>query len=173
MPVVEHLRLGYHFVEYLYAGTMPTELSASLSCLKVLELPSICFRCMSEISVVLCLIVSSPNLEKLEIVFVATSGKIIPLAPKLLKVADLLENALKKLRVVKMKLSDKKEVRPELEFLKFLLAESVVLEKMLIQPAEGTTAEEGFKILKKIIRFQRSSKKADILYLDCDGDGEC
>ncbi|XP_050221219.1 uncharacterized protein LOC126671490 [Mercurialis annua] len=116
---------------------------------------------------------SSPNLQKLEIGSFAADDNIDPLAPELFKVEDLLDNALKRLRVVKMKISHKEEVKPELEFIKFLLAESVVLEKMFIQPAEGADAGEGFKILKEITRFKRSSSEAEILFLDPEDATEC
>lgn len=55
---------------------------------------------------------------------------------------------------------------PELGFVKFLLANSLVLEKMLIQPPKGTIAEDGLKILKEVTRFQRASSKAEVIYLD-------
>ncbi|XP_050224305.1 uncharacterized protein LOC126673999 isoform X2 [Mercurialis annua] len=146
---------------YLLYGTVWR--NVSLGCLKVLELPLISFELISS---VLNLIVRSPNLEKLDIGFATCMAVIQPLAPELLKVQDLSSNALKKLRVVKMKLSRSEEVKPDLEFIKFILAESRVLEKMFIQPPSGTVAEDGQKILKEITRFQRSSKKAEILYLD-------
>ncbi|XP_050224280.1 F-box/FBD/LRR-repeat protein At1g13570-like [Mercurialis annua] len=170
--VLEHLRLGSRFLNYLLLGTMPRKLSATLDCLKILELPSIQFRRTAEVSIVLCLIMSSPNLQKLEIGSLATWDEITPLAPELFKVQDLSDNALKKLQVVKMNLSKKKGVRPELEFIKFLLAEAEVLENMFIQPAKGTVAEQGLKILKKVILFQRSSKKVEIVYLDPQDDGK-
>ncbi|XP_055961259.1 F-box/FBD/LRR-repeat protein At1g13570-like isoform X2 [Mercurialis annua] len=165
---VEHLRLGSHFVDYLVEGTMPRKLSATLGWLRVLELPEIRFGWADEVSLVLCLVVSSPNLQKLEIGSVPTTYEIQSLAPEILKVQDLLDNALKKLRVVSMKLADTEVVKAELEFIKFLLAESVVLEKMFIQPAEGAVA---LKILKEVLRFQRSSTKAEIVYLDPDDEG--
>ncbi|XP_050221209.1 F-box/FBD/LRR-repeat protein At1g13570-like isoform X2 [Mercurialis annua] len=65
LPVVEHLRLGPEFLHYLIGGRMPRRLS--LGCLRVLELPRVYFGWTAIISVVLRLIVSSPNLEKLEI----------------------------------------------------------------------------------------------------------
>ncbi|XP_050224288.1 F-box/FBD/LRR-repeat protein At1g13570-like [Mercurialis annua] len=161
LPVVEHLRLSFNFV-----GNWPRKLSVPLDCLRILELHYICLRCTTTISAVLCLIVSAPNLEKLDIMAHSfrRSGK--HLDRELLEVQDLLDNALKRIRVVKMKLSNKRGRISELRLIKFLLAESVELEKMFIQPAKGTVAKQGLKILKKIIRFRRSSKKLEIVYLD-------
>ncbi|XP_055961049.1 F-box/FBD/LRR-repeat protein At1g13570-like [Mercurialis annua] len=158
-----------------YFGTIPRKLSATLACLTVLVLPEICFRRTTEVSAVVCLILSSPNLQKLEIGSVAyNKDEKEVFAQEIYKVEDLLDNALKKLRLVRMKLSKKKDIRPELEFIKFLLAGSIVLEKMVIQPALGTVAEKGRqKILKKIIRFHRSSENVEILYLNCGSGGAC
>ncbi|XP_055961050.1 uncharacterized protein LOC126672842 [Mercurialis annua] len=171
LPAVEHLHLGYEFMEHPTVGAMSRKLS--LGCLRVLELPNICFRITVELSAVLYLIaISSPNLEKLEIGFVAAKEDTNYLSNKLskddelLKLEDLVDNELKKLRVVKLKLPHRKEVKPEMKFIGFLLAESVVLEKMYIQPAKRTVAEEGLEILKEITQFERSSKKAKIIYLD-------
>ncbi|XP_050224292.1 F-box/FBD/LRR-repeat protein At1g13570-like [Mercurialis annua] len=163
-PMIEHLHLGSGYVDFLQYGTLWRKLS--LGSLKVLELPRVYIVCTDHVSSVLNLIVSSPNLEKLDIGFVTIMDGIQALASELLKVQDLLDNALKKLRMVKLELSDTKEVKPDLEFIKFILAESVVLEKMYIEPAHGTVAEDGLQILKEIVRLQRSSKKAEILYLD-------
>ncbi|XP_055961051.1 F-box/FBD/LRR-repeat protein At1g13570-like [Mercurialis annua] len=163
LPIVKHLHLGYKYMRWLI-GRMPRKLS--LSCLRVLELSDTRFGRSDMISNVLRLIVSSPNLEKLEIGYMGYVGEEQPLAPELIKVKDLLANALEKLRVVKIKLPYAEVVKPEVEFIKFLLAESKVLEKMLIQPAEGTIAEKGLRFLKEIIQFERSSTKVKILYLD-------
>ncbi|XP_050224286.1 F-box/FBD/LRR-repeat protein At1g13570-like [Mercurialis annua] len=159
-PVIKHLHLGPGYVDWLLYGTMWRKLS--LGCLRVVEVPRLCFGFTDTVSSVLYLIVSAPNLEKLDIGFLMSMDDIQPLAPELLKVEDLLDNALKKLRVVNLRLSHRKEVKSDLEFIKFILAESVVLEKMSIRPAFGTVA----KILKQILRLQRSSKKAEILFLD-------
>ncbi|XP_050221205.1 F-box/FBD/LRR-repeat protein At1g13570-like [Mercurialis annua] len=174
LPLIEHLRLGSDFIDYMVEGTMPRKLSTTLSFLRVLELPKLNFRFTEEVSFLLCLIVSSPNLEILEIGFVSYMDEIeLPLlALEILEVQDLLDNALKRLRVVKMKILHTEEVKPELEFIKFLLAESIVLDKMFIQPRKGNIAEEGLQILKETLQFQCSSKKAEIEFLDAEDDGE-
>ncbi|XP_050221206.1 F-box/FBD/LRR-repeat protein At1g13570-like [Mercurialis annua] len=174
LPLIEHLRLGSGFIDYMVEGTMPRKLSTTLGFLRVLELPELNFRFTEKVSFVLCLIVSSPNLEILEIGSVSYMDEIqLPLlALEILEVQDLLDNALKRLRVVKIEILHTEEVKPELEFIKFLLAESIVLEKMFIQPRKGTIAEEGLQILKETLQFQCSSKKAEIEFLDAEDDGE-
>ncbi|XP_055961052.1 F-box/FBD/LRR-repeat protein At1g13570-like [Mercurialis annua] len=64
LPTVEHLCLGYCFFKCV-VGKLRRKLY--LGCLRILELPEISFRHAAESSTVLTLIMSSHNLEKLEI----------------------------------------------------------------------------------------------------------
>ncbi|GMP58367.1 hypothetical protein CsSME_00022060 [Camellia sinensis var. sinensis] len=68
LPVIEFLLLEYHTIGYMSAGGVPKRLPTTLNNLKTLKLLSICFAEVNEISVILCLIRSSPNLEKITIV---------------------------------------------------------------------------------------------------------
>ncbi|THG02970.1 hypothetical protein TEA_018897 [Camellia sinensis var. sinensis] len=68
LPVIEFLLLEYHTIRYMSAGGVPKRLPTTLNNLKTLKLLSICFAEVNEISVILCLIRSSPNLEKITIV---------------------------------------------------------------------------------------------------------
>ncbi|XP_050222750.1 uncharacterized protein LOC126672841 [Mercurialis annua] len=172
MPFIEHLRLGNEFMDIMPPRIMPRNFS--LGYLRVLELPRIYCWCIDDISAVLCLIVNSPNLKKLEIVFGSTHDieRVEYLAEEILQVQDLLSNVLRKLQVVKMKIGCTYAIKTKLYFIKFLLAESVELEKMFIQPPERTTAKERLRMLKKITRFPRASKKEEIMYLDPDDDDD-
>ncbi|XP_050206729.1 F-box/FBD/LRR-repeat protein At1g13570-like [Mercurialis annua] len=154
-------RFKWRCLSKLYLLHETTRTNISLGYHKVLELPDICFRCASDISTTFSMIMSSPNLEMLEIGSIAHC-EIHPLATEFLEVKDPLANELKKLRVVKVKLGYTTAIRPELEFIEILLARSVELEKMFIQPAEGTVCVELLEFVKKIIQFQRLSEKAKI-----------
>ncbi|THG14746.1 hypothetical protein TEA_006790 [Camellia sinensis var. sinensis] len=68
LPVIEFLQLEYDTVRYMSAGGVPKRLPTSLNNLKTLKLFFVCFEKVNEISVILCLIRSSPNLEKITIV---------------------------------------------------------------------------------------------------------
>lgn len=51
----------------------------------------------------------------------------------------------------------------ELDFIRFLLLSSPVLEKMTVKPASYNGSSE---LLKKLLRFRRASLCAEIIYLD-------
>ncbi|XP_059648650.1 F-box/FBD/LRR-repeat protein At1g13570-like isoform X2 [Cornus florida] len=67
LPVIETLQLGRRFVKFLIVGGVPERLLFTLDLLKVLQLDEVYCGKIAEVSFVLCLIKSSPNLQKLEI----------------------------------------------------------------------------------------------------------
>ncbi|KAI3738994.1 hypothetical protein L2E82_29324 [Cichorium intybus] len=56
--------------------------------------------------------------------------------------------------------------RPELLFIKLILAHSPSLEKLTIMPSQKTDAQKRFDIAKDVMWFPRASPKAKIIYLD-------
>ncbi|XP_059648657.1 F-box/FBD/LRR-repeat protein At1g13570-like isoform X2 [Cornus florida] len=67
LPVIETLQLGYRFVKFLTVAGVPQRLLFTLDHLKVLQLYDICFGEIVNVSFLLCLIKSSPNLKRIEI----------------------------------------------------------------------------------------------------------
>lgn len=65
------------------------------------------------------------------------------------------------LRVVKI--IDICGIKPELDFVKFLLANSSALEKLTVKPA---TLSGGLELLKELLRYRRASVQAEVIYLD-------
>ena len=53
--------------------------------------------------------------------------------------------------------------KPEVDFIRFLLSSSPVLERMSIQP---TSVDCSLELLKKLVQFRRASVDAEISYLD-------
>ncbi|KAF7124454.1 hypothetical protein RHSIM_Rhsim12G0069200 [Rhododendron simsii] len=53
--------------------------------------------------------------------------------------------------------------KPEIHFVKILLAHSKVLEKMVILHEHGMCAEKGFAMLKELIRLPKASLKAEFI----------
>lgn len=54
-------------------------------------------------------------------------------------------------------------IKPELEFISFILLASPALEKMIIRPA---SVNEGMEMMKKLLRFRRASVRAEVVYVD-------
>ncbi|KAI3674106.1 hypothetical protein L2E82_52626 [Cichorium intybus] len=56
--------------------------------------------------------------------------------------------------------------RPELLFIKILLAHSPFLEKLAITPTGTSDVQKRFDMSKDVMRFPRASPKAEVIYLN-------
>ncbi|GMP58362.1 hypothetical protein CsSME_00022056 [Camellia sinensis var. sinensis] len=101
--VIEFLLLEYHTIRYMSAGGVPKRLPTTLNNLKTLKLLSICFAEVNEISVILCLIRSSPNLEKITIVVRrCETADVIDHVLQLLEMQDWSDVSLNRLQAVEL-----------------------------------------------------------------------
>lgn len=62
-----------------------------------------------------------------------------------------------------VKISGISGIKPELEFISFMLLASPALEKIIIKPA---LVNEGMEMMKELLRFRRASVRAEIVYVD-------
>lgn len=81
-------------------------------------------------------------------------------------IEDNIENfSFNQLRVVKI--AGVTCLKQELNFIKFVLANSPVLEKMTVKPAALDGSWEMLKeLLRELLTFRRASVRAQIIYLD-------
>ncbi|KAL8146270.1 hypothetical protein AgCh_004135 [Apium graveolens] len=120
LHTLEKFSVGRYFIEYLAAGGSPNRLPKPLPCLKTLNICDINFTDISEVSCLLCLIRSAPNLFKLNI-----SGKKYLCRKGDLKdfwKEDSEDCTINHLQIITF--SYFKGLRAELELVKFLLAHS-------------------------------------------------
>ena len=54
-------------------------------------------------------------------------------------------------------------IKPELDFISFLLRCSPVLERMTVKPA---AVNGGLELMKELLRLRRASVRAQIIYID-------
>lgn len=54
-------------------------------------------------------------------------------------------------------------IKPELDYISFLLLYSPVLERMTVKPV---SSNGGLELMKELLRFRRASGQAEIIYLD-------
>ncbi|XP_065880025.1 F-box/FBD/LRR-repeat protein At1g13570 [Euphorbia lathyris] len=163
VPRLERLIGHIYFTKYLSIGDYPGRLPITYSYLKNIELYQVSFEDMKEILVVLRLITNSPNLKELKI-----SGSSNTLAA--IEAPDLdfwtkecpkpctFEN----LKAVKM--TDMSGVPHEMEFIKFLLANSPLLQTMSITPCVYVM-DGRLNMLIDLLRFRRASASAEIVFI--------
>ncbi|XP_010312700.1 F-box/FBD/LRR-repeat protein At1g13570-like [Solanum lycopersicum] len=176
-PALEHLRFflldsGF-FAEEGYEA--PTRLPFNLNSVKRFYLPDIKLVESHKLSYALCLIRSSPYLEYLEIQVhdyryddedEDDEDEPIPEPLELKHLSDVTFNHLKE-----VKLRCLTGTTSELLLIKFLLAESPVLERMLIdrQFLDQEQLDRRLQIFAEISNFSRASPKAEIVYIDLRG----
>ncbi|XP_028093343.1 F-box/FBD/LRR-repeat protein At1g13570-like [Camellia sinensis] len=145
---LDSLEINAPNLRFLCCG-VPKRLPNSLNNLKTLKLFFVCFEEVNEISVILCLIRSSPNLEKITVVAPSTETVVViyPVL-ELLEIKDWSGVSLNQLQVVQ--LGGLYGTRSELKFIKLLLAISPVLETMFIQTDSEKVVDEGLRILNEV-----------------------
>ncbi|XP_059650292.1 F-box/FBD/LRR-repeat protein At1g13570-like [Cornus florida] len=162
LPVIETLQLGHRFVKFLTVGYVPEKLPFTLDHLKVLQLKFIRFGEIADVSFALCLIKSSPNLKFFDIeVFTSkydATGVTEPVL-EFLEMQDYSDISLNQLQELKMQFIS--GTRPELEFLKLILATSPLLERIIIEPNSAKVHGCALIPTKQRLRLRRRSRKRE------------
>ncbi|KAJ0792902.1 putative FBD domain, leucine-rich repeat domain superfamily [Helianthus annuus] len=116
----------------------------------------------------LCLLRNSLNLEELHVIHIKTESELmhhgVEATSNHLESPNCLDQTLNRLRSVQ--LSHLQGSKPELLFIKLLLAHSPSLEKFTIQSDGTLDANKRFNIAKDVMRFPRASSKAELIYMD-------
>lgn len=164
-PALKHLHLDHNSV-WFFAGEVPKQLPSALNSLKRLYLSDISLDELDVASCVLCLIKSSPFLQEIKIEVYdewvdPAAGDVIN--EILEEVEGLSVVTLNHLRAVK--LTGITGTYPEMQFIKLLLAKSLMLTRMLIKPGlVAESPETGLEVLAKITQFRRASPESEVVY---------
>ncbi|KAH9603355.1 hypothetical protein KSS87_021142 [Heliosperma pusillum] len=160
IPQIQRLEVQSYFLKYLAIGNVPGRLPVACLSLNYLSM-RINFNDHMEIKTAFCLFTSSPNLFELEML--ARPDEESTTHPPTSFWAGnndsgcLFDN----LRIARV--FDISSTKPELDFLKFLLANSPKLEKLTIKPG---SVDGGMEFLKELLRYRRASVLAEIIYMD-------
>ncbi|KAM5549754.1 hypothetical protein ABKV19_000923 [Rosa sericea] len=170
LPHIRRLAIKLHFLKYLSLGALPEKLPKPCEYLNVLFMV-ICFDDPDAILTALCILRSSPALQELEILM--DGRKKLTRRPGVVEeqkssCLDVSYNCtLSQLRLVKI--TEISGVKAELDFIRFLLLSSPLLERMTITPPQfpKPASVDGFpKLVKELLQFKRESKHAEIILQD-------
>ncbi|KAF5751976.1 F-box/RNI-like superfamily protein isoform 1 [Tripterygium wilfordii] len=152
-----------YFTKYLSIGNDPGILPVRHVSLKIIELYQVSFEDMKELLLVLRLITNAPNLTELHISGSSNTLTAVE-APDLdfWKKEYPWDCTLKRLKVAKM--TDMSGLPHEMEFIKFLLANSPVLKMMSIAPF-AYVMDGTLNMLIELLRFRRASAQAEMLFV--------
>ncbi|PNY02090.1 F-box/FBD/LRR-repeat protein [Trifolium pratense] len=144
---------------YLAMGVVPVKLPTPCIDLSYLSI-RINFNDSKEISAALCLLRNSPNLRELEIL-ARPEEQPVPIAHHTYCWEEVCLSW-PVMRVQHVRIDGISGIKPELDFVNFLLQYSPVLEKMAVKPALNA----GPELVKDLLRFRRASTRAEVTYLD-------
>ncbi|XP_077215644.1 F-box/FBD/LRR-repeat protein At1g13570-like [Tasmannia lanceolata] len=160
---VENLKVNRYFLKVLASsGDVPERVSNTFDHLKNLYL-AMSFEKSKEILVVLCMFRSSHNIQKLTVsVLPVSKSSSAQRTTNYWKAQEDMDCMLKHLQILEVKSIS--GVKPELEFIKVLLVNSPVLEKLIIRCSSTTNVKSKVMIMKELMRFRRASARAEIIY---------
>ncbi|XP_071735674.1 F-box/FBD/LRR-repeat protein At1g13570-like [Rutidosis leptorrhynchoides] len=159
-PLIHTLYISKYYMKYLAAGGMPNKLPNSLP-LKDVGL-DVCLREQDIISAALCIIRSSPNLEKFS--FSMYDNEKLPTKESSIKFVDLQDDlslTLDHLMHIDIYCVSNKVF--EMEFVKLILAKSHVLKIARVELNANVSVDEELKIVREMNRFPRASTSAQLI----------
>ncbi|XP_071735715.1 F-box/FBD/LRR-repeat protein At1g13570-like [Rutidosis leptorrhynchoides] len=161
VPLVHTLDLSEYYMKYLSAGGMPSKLSTSH--LKYVRL-DVCLREQDGISSALCIIRSSPNLER---IFLQMCGnEKLPYLGSCNKFVDLQDDLNLQLdHLIRFEIVRFSNSVFEMEFVKLIVAKSPVLKIARIELNENVSIDEELKLLRDAIYlpFPRASPSTKLI----------
>ncbi|XP_062024470.1 F-box/FBD/LRR-repeat protein At1g13570-like isoform X1 [Rosa rugosa] len=158
LPRVRRLAIRSNFLKYLAVSALTRKVPKPCLHLKFLTI-EIHFNDLEEILTAVRLLRSSPALQELEITAFPKDRAVVGEVNSWLD--DNLIWSFTKLRLVKI--TSISGAKAELDFIRFLLLSSPVLQRMTIKPASVNGSSE---LLKKLLRLGRASVHSEIIYLD-------
>ncbi|WRX31228.1 FBD domain - like 6 [Theobroma cacao] len=144
---------------YLAIGNVPSRLPNPCVDLNYLSI-RIDFDDLEENIAAQCLLRSCPNLQELEMLARPEEQNTVERSSNFWE-DDHWSSLFAHLRLVKV--SGISGVKSEMDFIKFLLSNSPVLERLTVKPA----SQDGeWELMKELLRFRRASIYAEVIYLD-------
>ncbi|KAL6519886.1 hypothetical protein OROMI_032780 [Orobanche minor] len=157
---IKRFSIAMYFFKFLAAGGPPKILSEPLSYLETLNI-DMNFRDLSEVSCLLCLIRSAPNLSKLHIK--AYKDEEVESDEENLKSYCLDDSEDCHIDHLELVTIDKfRGLRTELELVRFLLGHSPFLKTMSISRSRYIKRYKELIIADKMLQYSRASSKAEI-----------
>ncbi|XP_024988895.1 F-box/FBD/LRR-repeat protein At1g13570-like [Cynara cardunculus var. scolymus] len=163
LPLIEYLYMSSYPVQCFATGDMPQKLPTLLDRLRVLNLSRLCFAREVQLRSALLLVTSSPNIQKIIMkMYYNQKEAVSQTAMNLLDLQDYSNVNLDHLR--ELEITNMSSVKPELDFVKLILAKSPMLQKVGIVLDNQVAVASEVKMLRDLLQFQRASTKAEIVF---------
>ncbi|XP_017244576.1 F-box/FBD/LRR-repeat protein At1g13570 [Daucus carota subsp. sativus] len=166
---IEKFSIAREFVQYLADGGCPNRLSTLLCYLKTLYVSDINFTHLPEVSCLLCMIRSAPNLCKLYLLarYCDNCSEKDCYCEKDLEYYQIedSEDCTTTCHLEVVTFSYFKGLKAELELVKFILAHSPLLKTMYIHRSESIKSDVALTMTEEILQYPRASTIAQIRHL--------
>ncbi|XP_024984155.1 F-box/FBD/LRR-repeat protein At1g13570-like, partial [Cynara cardunculus var. scolymus] len=165
LPKIEQFYIDGHFSKFLSADKIPKWLPHAVNSLKHLLLLYFDLGDLDQLHGALCLLRNSPNLKRLymKLTHKPQLHDDVGASSNHLEAPGCLDQTLKRLQLADISLEGS---RPELLFIKLVLAHSPSLKKFFIRPSGPHDAQKWFNIAKDTMQFPRASPNAETVYLN-------
>ncbi|CAH1441148.1 unnamed protein product [Lactuca virosa] len=164
---VEGFLIAGHFLKIITAENTPKWLARPFNSLNRLHFHEFQLGNLDQLHGALCLLRNSPNLKELHVMHLKMEPQVdVGPASNHLESPNCLDCTLDQLQTVEITYLERS--KPELLFIKLLLAHSPSLDKLTITPSGALDAEKILDIAKDVMWFPRASPKAKILYLNLE-----
>ncbi|AES59149.2 F-box/FBD-like domain protein, partial [Medicago truncatula] len=161
LPRIQSLQIADGFLKYLATGIVPEKLPTLC-----VNLRSIClwinFNDLKQVSVVLCLLKSSPNLRDLRMI-VQRDELTAHLTPASYCWKDIFSDPSMPLGVQHVSIGIS-GIKSELDFIRFLLLHSPMLEKVIVEPDVEIRSE----VMTELLQLKKMSRQAEVIYCGKD-----
>nr|KAJ0225365.1 hypothetical protein LSAT_V11C100032540 [Lactuca sativa] len=162
-PRVIQFNIDSHFLKFFISEKIPKLLPHTIYNLKQLRLFRYQLADLHQLHGALCLLRNSPNLETL-CIFMAMTWVDVGAASNHLESPNCLDCTLEQLQTVEITYLEGS--KPELLFIKLILAHSPSLQKFTITPSKASDVQKRLDIAMDIMQFPRASTKAKMFYLN-------
>ncbi|XP_058727085.1 F-box/FBD/LRR-repeat protein At1g13570-like [Vicia villosa] len=173
LPHIEGLAIDNYFLKLIVAGVVPVKLP--IPCINLLGLSLFLnFDDLKEISAALCLLRSSPTLISLKI-YARIEQHSAPLTPPISENycwEDTFSKPDTPIHVQHLRINNISGLQPELEFIRFLVLYSPVLEKIIVERNPNVGTELFIEIIEYILRF-KSASEIEVIYHENDSSCIC
>ncbi|XP_052626778.1 F-box/FBD/LRR-repeat protein At1g13570 [Lactuca sativa] len=159
LPSAQVVNISWFENKDFYAGVMSQKLPTSLVYLRILVL-QVCFHEQDQISSTLCVINSSPNLEKINLRMIRYVAQT---CTTLLDPQDYFGLKLDHLK--ELVITSFHNYASEMEFVKLIMGKSPLLKKTRIKLSTSVSVEEEVKMLRDLVylQFPRASPEAKLI----------
>ncbi|CAL1392451.1 unnamed protein product [Linum trigynum] len=166
LPALQHLSVGGEWLQFFASGNIPSMLPTHLRQLKLLEVASIELNCSMETRVLLCLIMSSPNLQRLRI-WPSDAQSFKPTefihSLQLLIEAEDFPPVSCFQCLEEFDMNGCRGTQVELDLVRLVLTSAPRLCRVFLTLEEKLDYQEGFEFLMQVTRYKRASREAEVI----------